>query len=101
MHVVGIASPFLYRKNLHPLPIDVDKLAITCHVLDLGVSLKLAESPVPGAGTVTFAFKYNRRVRHKWVVRIAGDKEINKFPSAGPDFGAARPRYGIGGETLV
>jgi hypothetical protein len=78
----------------------VDKLAIACHV-DLGVSLKLAENPVPGGATITFAFEYNRRVRHKWVVCIAGDKEINEFPSAGPDFGADGPRYGIGGETQV
>ena len=78
----------------------VDKLAITCHV-DLRVSLKLAENPIPSGTTVTFAFVYNRRVRHKWGERIAGDKEVDVFPSAGPDFGADRARCSIGGEPLV
>ena len=60
----------------------VEKPTITSHV-GLGVFLKLAENPVPGAATITLAFKYNRGCK---VDRFApGDKEINIVP--GDDHG--------------
>ena len=42
----------------------------------LSVFLKLAENPVPGAATVTFAFKYNRSRKVDRFQAVLGDKEI-------------------------
>ena len=98
-------GPILHARRLHRIALSVpeepasraprsnhvDKLAIPFHV-GHGVFLKLGANRVEGVATSTFAFIYNRGVRHKRVGRIAGDKEVNIFSTAGPDFGTDRPR---------